>query len=142
MAKTIRLIYASTARSDLGYEDVTAILKTANDFNAWHGITGILCYGNNAFLQALEGERAAVSGLYSQIVQDARHSGCELLAYGEIGARSFPDWSMKLIGFEGAERRAILERSGSTSFKPLNLTGEGALGFLCDLAEIERAIAV
>ncbi len=56
----------------------------------------MLCYGNGAFLQALEGQRSEVNRLYNRITQDARHRECEVLVSGSIEMRRFADWSMKL----------------------------------------------
>jgi Sensors of blue-light using FAD len=139
--QTIRLIYTSAARPDLSYADVTDCLRTAVEHNAEAGISGLLCYGDGQFLQVLEGEPAAVNSLYNRIVRDPRHFRCELLRYEDVDARQFADWSMKLVGFEGAERRDALLRLGSERFEPSRLSAEQALAFLSELAERERRLA-
>lgn len=138
----IRLIYASIARPDLAYDDLKRIRRTAIDRNIEAGLTGILCYSGGAFLQAIEGKRLPVNKLYNQIVQDPRHSNCEILSCSEIETRSFIEWSMKLISWEEAytpQRRAlVLRHSGLSTFEPWTMTAKQAYGFLVDLAELER----
>ncbi len=142
---TIRLLYASVARPELRYDDLTAILRSADTHNSAAGITGILCYGGGRFLQALEGERRAVNVAYRRIIVDPRHSGCELIACDEITRRDFPDWTMKLIGWDDvptAERRALLlQHTGSAVFDPFRFSGAQATQFLAALGRMERAEA-
>ncbi len=144
--QTIRLIYASVAEPDLDYEDLTSLLRRANDHNTARGITGILCYGNGEFLQALEGEREAVNKLYNSLVRDSRHHDCQVLRCEDIDARYFSDWSMMFIGWDDrptAQRRAlVLKHSGGAEFSPTHMRGEQALKFLCALADTERHHAV
>lgn len=138
----IRLIYASKARPNLGYEQLSAIMSTAVEHNAAQGISGLLCYGNGSFLQAIEGRRNRVNMLYNRIVQDQRHSDCELLSVTPIEVRSFIEWSMKKISFDETfapmRRALVLRHSGMDSFEPWTMTGEQAHGFLRELAELER----
>lgn len=141
----IRLVYASVARPGLDYGELTSILRVASARNVDKGITGILCVGNGAFLQALEGERAVVNRLYNAIARDARHSGCEILRYGRITTRTFAEWSMKLVGLEdqptARRREVVLRHSGSMVFAPLEMTGAQACALLEDLAHMERRAA-
>lgn len=138
----IRLIYASVAAPGLQLDELTSLLHAAARHNAEHGITGALCYGGGAFLQALEGERGAVSRLYNKIVRDPRHADCEILEAATIDARAFAEWSMKLIGWDDAptaSRRALLLRHSDTPhFMPRHMNGVQAFGFLRDLADAER----
>lgn len=141
----IRLVYASVARPGLDYGELTSILRVASTRNADHGITGILCVGNGAFLQALEGDRAVVNHLYNAIVADPRHTGCEILRYGRITTRTFSAWSMKLVGLDdqptARRRELVLRHSGSPVFSPLVMTGAQATALLQDLAQVERRAA-
>lgn len=142
---TIRLVYVSTARPGLDYEELTGILRAAVDQNASRGITGMLVYGNGTFLQVLEGSRSAINRLYNAIVRDPRHTDCEVMEVVNIASRSFSEWSMKLIGMDDAQtakRRALaLRHSSSTEFDPRLMTGEQAVRFLVELAALERSVA-
>jgi hypothetical protein len=66
--QTIRLIYASVAREDLSFAELMQIRSQAKAFNVAHRISGMLCYGNGAFLQLLEGKRKVVNEIYNRIV--------------------------------------------------------------------------
>jgi hypothetical protein len=141
----IRFVYASVARPGLDYGELTSLLRIAGPRNAQQGITGILCVGNGAFLQALEGDRTVVNRLYNAIVADPRHSGCAILRYGRITTRTYAEWSMKLVGLDdqptGRRWKLVLRHAGSTVFAPLEMTGAQASALLEDLAHEERRAA-
>jgi len=141
----MRLLYASAARDGLIYRDVLSIAQVASEKNAKVGVTGALCFGGGAFLQALEGERSAVNDIYRKIAQDARHTGCEILSADAITTRLFADWSMKMIGWDTvptARRRAILQHhTDSMVFTPSAMTGAQAQGFLRELVEVDALYA-
>ena len=140
--QTIRLIYASHARPEIGYDDLTQIMSSAAEHNERHGISGLLCYSGGAFLQALEGRRPVVNQIYNRIARDTRHTEPEILSCGPIEVRSFIEWSMKMISWDeayGNHRRAlVLRHSGTQVFEPWTMTGPQAHGFLRELAELER----
>ncbi|NDG85670.1 MAG: BLUF domain-containing protein [Proteobacteria bacterium] len=92
----VRLIYASTFKtSTVDSSELSRIHKTANEVNAKFDITGILVFGNDYFLQCIEGEREAVNRLYTNILADSRHERSVLLEFAEIHERDFDEWSMK-----------------------------------------------
>lgn len=138
----IRLIYASGARPDIGYDALTDILVSAGEFNRANDITGMLCYSNDAFLQALEGRRSVVSRLYHRIAADARHSDPQLLSCTVIEERAFSGWSMRLVSWDDrftARRRAeVMRECGLAALDPDQLTSEKAFAFLQVLAALER----
>jgi len=143
--KLIRLIYASAARTEMSYAELTNILRTAEAHNGQQGITGILCYGGGMFLQALEGERAVVNALYNRIIADPRHDQCEILRYGRIATRRYDQWKMKFVGIDDpatAHRRdLVLRHSGTADFTPLRMTGGQASALLYDLSHEFRIAA-
>lgn len=142
---TIRLVYSSTASVEMPYASLVDIMDHAEARNVGRGITGILCYGSGHFLQALEGEREAVSTLYHRIAADPRHHDCQLIAVTDIDSRAFPEWTMKVVNWESGEtarRRAMLKtRIGAEVFDPTGMTGAEATRFLSHLADIERELA-
>jgi hypothetical protein len=143
--KLIRLIYGSIAAPGMSYAELMTLLRTAEEHNASRAISGMLCYGNGAFLQALEGDRDVVNRLYNRIVGDDRHSGCTLLSYGRIVSRSFEDWSMKLVSLDEQlsphRRSLILRHSGTADFSPLQMSGAQASALLVDLGRDTRRVA-
>jgi len=75
-----RLIYLSYARPGIGYSDLRDIMDKSEVNNAKAGVTGMLCFGNNIFLQILEGNRKIVNQTYHRIVQDDRHHSPEIFS--------------------------------------------------------------
>lgn len=90
----IRLIYISTARSELSAVELDGILRVSRRNNAAAGVTGLLIVGGRRFLQALEGPPDAVMQTYDRIKADARHFAAVTLDNRPISQRSFPDWAM------------------------------------------------
>jgi hypothetical protein len=89
-----RIIYLSWASAPLAPGQLQEILGVARRRNTQLAITGILLYGNECFMQVLEGEEATVHTLYEQIKRDTRH--CHITAYSDkpITQRAFADWAM------------------------------------------------
>ena len=90
----IRLIYISTARSELPKVELEAILRVSRRNNAAVGVTGLLIVGGRRFLQALEGPADAVTLTYDRIKADGRHFAAVTLDSRAISGRSFPGWAM------------------------------------------------
>lgn len=90
----IRLIYLSRPVGPQTAELTDSILRKAQAWNTQNGITGVLCEGQGVYLQALEGERSKVTGLYARIHADPRHHGLELLHCESISERRYRGWSM------------------------------------------------
>lgn len=89
-----QLIYGSHAAVPFEAHHLEWLLSQARTFNEAHGITGLLLYGNEQFLQVLEGEQEAVHGLYARIQRDPRHHSIITYADKAIAQRAFADWHM------------------------------------------------
>lgn len=96
----IQLVYISAARFDFTADDLRALLATARVNNQRLDVTGMLLYHERSFIQALEGDEAAVMGLYERIARDPRHGSVEILLKGRIQKRNFGAWRM---GFFNAD---------------------------------------
>ncbi len=92
-----RLIYCSQATGDASPDELVTLLELARARNTREGLTGMLLYCSQSFLQVLEGDEDAVQEAYVRISADARHRNLRRLQVAEISARAFPDWAM---GFE------------------------------------------
>ncbi len=75
----VRLLYASRAPSPLSASVVDSILEQSRKNNPPQGITGMLCFSDDIFLQVLEGSRDTVCELFNTIVRDSRHHGIRIL---------------------------------------------------------------
>lgn len=112
------IIYVSQATAPFGDAQLRALLTRARATNAQHGITGILLYGNDQFMQVLEGEKAAVRARYNRIQQDPRHQNISIFVDNAIEARSFPDWHMN---FSALPAQPFLELTNYVSWNNLRL---------------------
>jgi hypothetical protein len=99
----LNLVYSSTAAKNLTRADLDALLHRARKKNARLGITGLLLYKRGEFMQALEGEEAAVRALYAVIRADPRHRRIVTLVDVPVAQPRFPDWSMGFEDLEGAD---------------------------------------
>lgn len=92
-----RVIYCSQATHDVSPEELVALLEVSRRNNEAVGLSGMLLYSSQSFLQVLEGDPAALEETYRRIGADARHANLRLLMDAEVTAPLFPDWTM---GFE------------------------------------------
>ena len=108
-----RIIYCSQATDDVTPDELIALLELARLKNERVGLTGMLLYCSQSFLQVLEGEPEALETVYAIISADPRHTNLRLLMDAEIPARLFPDWTM---GFEHVDDEDLVE--DLKGFKP------------------------
>lgn len=122
-----RLVYSSRA-NPLQAEAVFDLLQHARENNNELGITGLLLYGQEIFLQVLEGERGTVNALYRAIVQDERHRDVTILDARPITNREFSAWDMGSIGWpdelDGQTRSLLLHTLGRETLDPETLVGQ------------------
>lgn len=88
------IVYVSTATGNPSDRDLEELLIQARDRNQRLGITGMLIYGAGNFIQALEGDEAAVQEVYASIERDPRHVGVIKMLQFDDHERDFPDWAM------------------------------------------------
>jgi Sensors of blue-light using FAD len=101
-----RIIYSSQATHDVGPQELTELLAVARDLNQRVGLTGMLLYCGQSFLQVLEGEPRALQETYARIGADDRHTKLRLLMDAEVASPLFPDWSM---GFDHVDDEELAE---------------------------------
>ncbi|MGD9408524.1 BLUF domain-containing protein [Thiohalocapsa sp.] len=101
-----QLCYLSTANGDMRREDLVDLLTVSRRKNEALGITGLLLYSGDQFIQLLEGDEAAVRALYELICQDKRHRDVALVYEDHVAERQCPDWSM---GFQAMPESEWLE---------------------------------
>ncbi len=112
----IQISYLSAATQPMSTQDLMSLLDTCLRRNTERGVTGMLLYGNETFLQALEGDEAVVEPLYETILTDPRHADVQLLRRKTIAHREYADWSMGFKRIAGAtlpHPDAVLEFSDS-----------------------------
>jgi hypothetical protein len=130
----VRLIYTSRFTRSVNPNDIQDILEISRKNNEAWGITGVLCYDPNCFLQCLEGPREQVNQLYSHIVGDPRHQHVTLLEYADIHQRTFEKWSMAYVRIDELTESILLKFSVGKVFDPFSLTAPQALGLIKEIA--------
>jgi len=129
----VRLLYASRAGEALSATAIDAILARSRAYNPEHGITGVLCYSGELFMQVIEGGRGEVNRLYADIVRDARHRDIVLLDYAEIPERRFGDWTMGRVNLAKVNPSLMLKYCEHARLDPYAMSGKAALALLEEL---------
>jgi hypothetical protein len=115
--QVFRLVYSSQSR--IGAQDARTelgeIFTTARRNNKAIDVTGALVITEDAFAQTLEGEEAAVRGLYERIRQDPRHEKVELLEAGAVDGRVFGRWAMAKVAEDGGPDIRLLSNAAKGS---------------------------
>ena len=128
----VRLLYASRAVNP-DPAAIEAILAQSRQHNPASGITGVLCYGNGIFLQAIEGGRSVVSTLYGHIQRDARHTEVELLMFEEISERRFGGWTMGQVNMGRVNHSIMLKYAETPELNPYIMGGNASFALLEEL---------
>lgn len=109
----IRLLYISCANQSMNDDELLELLEDCRKNNAKNGITGMLIYCHETFVQVLEGEQQVVEDVYRIIKNDRRHSGVTILEKKKIEERKFPEWSM---GFKKLSDVDLMDTEGLNDF--------------------------
>ena len=131
----VRLIYASGATDACDLKELKAILKVARENNRKEGVSGVLCYDPQYFLQWLEGPRENINLLYATILRDPRHTRVTILDYREVHHRIFSDWSMAYVSTRKMEQGILFKYAVGERFDPFVLTAEAAREFLIEISQ-------
>ena len=129
----IRLLYASRATQPPITATVDAILEQCRRKNPPRGITGILCYTSDLFIQVLEGGRDEVCELYNTLVRDMRHQNAMILLFEEIIERRFGSWTMGQVDIGKVNPALLLKYSENARLNPFGCSGQSALKLLDEL---------
>ncbi len=129
----VRLLYASRAATPVTNELVESILRQSHTHNPVLGITGILCYGGDVYMQVLEGGRQAVNTLYNTIVRDSRHREVMLLQYREIPERKFAGWTMGQVNLKKINPSLLIKYSALPELDPFAVPGSASMALLEEL---------
>ena len=103
------LIYISHAVHPFTQVELEQLLTSARRNNKRLGITGMLLYLNEKFIQVLEGERQAIEKVMAIIELDPRHKKLSVLLEGESSERIFKTWTM---GFKRLGNHEFKSMSG------------------------------
>jgi hypothetical protein len=131
----VQLLYASRAAPDADVDSsvIAAILREACRNNPRTGITGVLCYSDQFYIQLLEGGRQQVNGLYGRLLADQRHTDVTLLYYAEVSARRYSGWVMGQVNLQRLNPATLLRYGALPLFDPFGLPGESSLALIDEL---------
>jgi hypothetical protein len=129
----VRCVYASRAAFPLGSALIEDILEKSRARNPAQGITGILCYSGDIFLQVLEGGRDEVCELYNAIVRDKRHENVRMLVFEEIRERKFCNWTMGHVDLAKVNPGLLLKYNERAVLNPFVSSGHATMALLDEL---------
>ena len=105
------VLYHSRMAADTDIACVADIVKTARSFNREAGITGMLVFDGQRFLQYIEGPQSVLQALSERIAQDTRHTHFTITLRGAVvGGRLFGNWSMAYVLVDDSEPLDALDQ--------------------------------
>ncbi len=88
------LVYVSHSNRKWEEQELEKLLHKARANNSNNGISGMLLFLQERFIQVLEGDKKKVDDLYETIKVDSRHRSVSILLQGEMDQRIFSNWTM------------------------------------------------
>ncbi len=132
----ISMTYASRAHPDVSAKVFNEILQQAQNNNAANGITGMLIFNKDYFLQTIEGPRAQINRLLYGLISDQRHYDLQLLETREIKHRGWAKWSMNYASPTEKNAAVYLKYSTTVNFNPYLLNAESANELMRELSSL------
>jgi hypothetical protein len=129
----VRCLYASRSAVPLVAPVVDSILEQSRKNNPRQGITGMLCFFDDIFVQVLEGGRDEVCELFNAIVRDDRHRNVRILTYEEISERRFGSWTMGQVNIATVNPSLLLKYSEKAVLNPFSCSGHATMALLDEL---------
>ena len=87
-----QLAFASDAAAGLRAADTSALIVALRDRHARDGITGVLLYSGDSFLQLVEGSESATAECWRALLADGRHRNPVVLHDTTSPTSWFVDW--------------------------------------------------
>lgn len=129
----VRLLSSSRSTEPVTPELIESVLAQSRAHNPALGVTGILCWGGDVFMQVLEGGREAVNELYNRIVRDDRHRCVQILQYEEIHERRFAHWTMGQVNLAKINAAVLLKHAEKPVLDPYAVSGRASMALLEEL---------
>lgn len=142
----VRVIYVSRVTDPAAIAEQTgdrsvlsSILRQAHRNNPAHGLTGILVFNHQYFMQAIEGRCSAINQLLGKLFHDPRHHDMQILRFEDIARREFAEWSMRFVPAISATTATLLRHGTNEELNPYDMRGESALSFMREMALTPQA---
>ena len=129
----VRCLYASHVAKPLTPSLLDSILEQSCKNNPILGVTGLLCFTKNIFVQIIEGGRDEVNQLFLAIARDDRHCEVRLLAFDEVSQRRFSNWTMGQVDIDSINVALILKYTEKPELNPFACSGQATMALLDDL---------
>ncbi|MGO4717882.1 BLUF domain-containing protein [Stenotrophomonas sp. 2MCAF14_2] len=143
------VVYASEAVAEivadgLGQTEgrLCSIIDDAARFNRDAGVTGVLLFDGERFLQYLEGPEDGLSVAYSRVVGASSHSGLVELQRGRVGRRRLPFWPMRWLPVESQELARMASADWTSFFQRGDATAPNATGMDLLQVAVQQQVAV
>lgn len=107
-----RIVYFSRALRVFDLAALGELERRASMVNAAVGVTGILLYDGDRFLQVLEGEELVVEALMAGIEADPRHDSITYMQRESVAERQFGDWWMTACQVNSADEFIAAAKAG------------------------------
>jgi hypothetical protein len=130
----VRCLYASRAAQPLTESLLNEILQQSRQNNPAMGITGMLCYARDVFVQVIEGGREEVNRLMNAIVRDERNIDLQILSFEEIAERCFSHWTMGRVDLTHVNSALLLKYCEKPELNPFACSSQATMALLRDLA--------
>jgi len=134
----MRLTYISRAVKGIDSSELKSILDQAQANNQLNGLTGMLVFNKNFFLQTLEGSRVVINDLLNALVQDERHYDLQIVEAVEVSERVWGDWSMDYVVPNATNQNEFLRFSTGAVFNPYQMTAPSINKLMNRLSEIKH----
>jgi hypothetical protein len=129
----VRLLYASRAAAPVVASVQESILEQSRSRNPKIGVTGVLCFSDDIFIQVLEGGRDEVCELYNTIARDTRHQNVRILSFEEIRERRFGNWTMGQVNLAKVNPTLLLKYGERAELNPFICSGQASMALLDEL---------
>ena len=105
------IIYISRAKQNFTSGDLADLRDLADARNRSEDITGLLLSDGTRFIQALEGDAAAVQTVMDRIAKDSRHDNISYFRPITTNCRQFIKWTTEYLAERDlGEERGFLDR--------------------------------
>ncbi|MEO0973934.1 MAG: BLUF domain-containing protein [Pseudomonadota bacterium] len=135
----LRLTYISRYNTHNEPGELQRILAQAQENNTRVGITGVLIFNHNFFLQSIEGRRPLINDLLRKLTHDPRHFSLQVIEAREIDQRRWTGWSMNYLTPGQRYQNEALRFSGGTSFNPYLMSTRQVMMLIESLTKLQEA---
>jgi len=105
------IIYISRAKQNFTSSDLADLRDLADARNRSEDITGLLLFDGTRFIQALEGDAAAVQAVMNRIAKDPRHDNISYFKPITTDCRQFKSWATEYQNPDGTcDGRGFINR--------------------------------